>query len=119
MKELNRFGREMRVQLLNAELARSSNPRSIIASYWFDSNISTIVLNAPKVWLATDLERIWHVYNHGNDKLIHPLGERELADVIQLYRHKQLWAFRIQYRGHIAGVRANDPDLRSEIMDAP
>jgi hypothetical protein len=70
-------------------------------------------------WLAKELEKVWHIYNNEDAKLIRPLGEHELPDVIQLNRHKRLWAFRIHYQGHIGGVKFHIPDFRSPIVDAP
>jgi hypothetical protein len=70
-------------------------------------------------WLVGELERIWHLYNNENDKLLYPLGELAVPEVVKEFRDKQLWAFRIQYRGHVGGVRSNEPDFHSDIMDAP
>ncbi len=70
-------------------------------------------------WLAKEVERVWHIYNNEGEKLIRPLGERELPDSIELYRHKRLWGFRILYRGHIDAVKFHAPDFHSGIVDAP
>jgi hypothetical protein len=70
-------------------------------------------------WLGSELERIWHLYHNDNDKLIYPLGELSIPEVVKEFRDKQLFAFRVQYRGHIGGLKSNEPDFHSDIMDAP
>lgn len=70
-------------------------------------------------WLAGDLERIWHLYNNANYKLIYPLGEHSVPDPAKEFHDKELWAFRIRYRAHIGGTKWHVPDFHSDIMDAP
>jgi hypothetical protein len=70
-------------------------------------------------WLAADLERIWHLFNNANYKLIYPLGEHSVPDPPKEFHDKELWAFRVRYRGHIGGAKSHVPDFHSDIMDAP
>jgi hypothetical protein len=70
-------------------------------------------------WLAQQLERVWHAYNNEKDTLPNPLSEKAVPESIQEHRHKLLWEFRVHFRGHVGGVKSNEPDFHSEIVDAP
>ncbi len=70
-------------------------------------------------WLARELERVWHTYNNDHQVLLRPLAETTLPDAIQTYREKKLFEFRVQYRGHIGGVRFHVPHFHDTIMDGP
>jgi hypothetical protein len=69
-------------------------------------------------WLLKRLEKVWHVYNNENIALAHPLSEATLAETAPIaeYRERELFAFRIAYRGHIGQIAAHLPDFNSEIM---
>lgn len=70
-------------------------------------------------WLANDLERIWHLFNNANQKLIYPLRENVIPDPVKEFWDKELWAFRIRYRSHVGGTKFHVPDFRDDIMDHP
>jgi hypothetical protein len=69
--------------------------------------------------LVEELETVWHTYHNEGGNLIRPLGAHELPDSIQLHHHKELWTFRIHYRGHIDEVKSHVPDFQSPIINAP
>jgi hypothetical protein len=70
-------------------------------------------------YLVEELEKVWYLYTNENDRLIYPLGKSSLPDSIQQYRHKELFRFRTNYRGHIGGIKSNEPAFRSDIVDGP
>jgi hypothetical protein len=74
-------------------------------------------------WLAKELEKVWHAYNNDGFRLIRPLEEHELPEIIQFNRHKRLWEFRIHYFGHIGEVeyhiKHHALDFHSSVIDGP
>lgn len=71
-------------------------------------------------WLERQLEEVWHTYNELGVALTHPLSDATLSEVdpIKEYCERELFKFRIAFRGHIGSVKYHLPDFHSEIVDS-